>query len=771
MKLRILLGAGALLLLLVVGAIVVPYLNADPYGQRLQGSLSRSLGRQVHIGQVRFSLWRGPAFVVERNTAGPGLVIDEDPSIGIEPMAYVETLVVRPQFLPLLTGRFVIASIRLEDASINLAKPDNGRWNFLSFVDRSVMASAPAIHVRNGRVNFKFGDTKSIVYLTEADFDLAPPRSIGAGWKLYCAAKPARTDRPSHGLGGFTLEGRWFVAPERVDLDVTFDRTDLGEWTALLRGQSGAVHGAISSRLHLGGPIHDIGIQGRLTVADVHRWDLLPPSGQGWPLDIRGRLNLLGQELELQTSTAGNEVLPLTVRFRASNFLTQAHWAAAVNWNRFPVAPLMEVAEHMGAVFPARLKLAGTMDGALIYSGGGDLQGSMAFHDTAVTIPDSPPVRFENAYIVFGGGHVRLSPAVVRTAEDEAQIEADYAMEGNTFDLAIRAEAMKVSSLHAQVALAAVPWLEQIRTGEWSGDLHYRRDNEKAGWTGRLSIRDAQIAAPGFAAPVEFAWARAQIDGARVVLDQIDAQVGKVAFTGDYRYEPALARPHRVRFHVAELDAADLEAALMPTLRRDRSLIARALGRASVPDWLAQRAVDGVLQVDDLTVGDLRLSNVRTQVRWDVGRVELDAITAKLDRAAISGKLTIGLRGVQPSYKLTGKVRGLSWQSGKIDAEGTVETSGVGRQLLANMTSEATFIGSALDFGASPPWKTVSGTCNLAWSPRLRVTGLSLKTEDETYTGRGSTLDDGRLLIQLTNGAREMRMVGTVARLKVEESK
>ena len=118
---------------------------------------------------------------------------------------------------------------------------------------------------------------------------------------------------------------------------------------------------------------------------------------------------------------------------------------------------------------------------------------------------------------------------------------------------------------------------------------------------------------------------------------------------------------------------------------------------------------------------------------------------------------------------MTGKVKGLNWQSGKVDAEGTIETAGAGAQLLANLKSEAAFTGSALDFGATPLWKTVSGSCNLAWSPRLRVTGLNLKTEDETYTGRGNTLEDGRLVIQLSNGAKEMRMVGPIARLKLEE--
>jgi hypothetical protein len=769
MKRRLLQAGGAVVVLLLLVAIVAPYLDASSYGRRLQWSLQRSLGRQVDIGQVRFSLWRGPAFVVERN-GGPGLIIHEDPSIGIEPIAYIDTVVVRPSFWQLLRGRFVISSIQLEDGSLNLAKPEGGRWNFLSFVDRSVMSTAPAIHVRNGRVNFRFGDTKSVVYLTETDLDISPPGSLGGGWSVYCAAQPARTDRPSYGLGLFTVRGRWFLAPERLDLDVNLDRTGLSEWTALFRGQSGAVHGMVTSRLHLGGAINNIGIQGRLTLADVHRWDLLPPSGQGWPLDIRGRLDLVGEQLEVQSSSASNEVLPLSVRFRVSDYLTSPHWAAAINWNRFPVAPLMDIAAHMGAEFPAKLKLGGAMDGALTYSGDGKLQGTIGFHDTSLTIPDSPPVRAERAYIVFDGGHARLTPVRVETADhDSAQLEADYAWAGDTLDLTIHSDAMKVASLRAQVALAAVPWLEQLQSGAWSGDLHYHHEATENGWAGRLTIEDARVDVPGLAAPVDIAFARAQIDGPRVVLDQLDAQAGKVEFGGEYRYEPGAARPHRVRIRAAELDASDVEALLLPTLRRDRSLIARALGRNSLPDWLKARGVEGTILVDELTVGGTRLAGVRGLLRWDGARIELENVQAKLDRAAFTGRLTIGLRSAEPVYKVAGKVKGFSWQNGKVDAEGTLETSGTGAQLLAKLTSETAFTGSALDFGGGPLGKTVSGTCTLAWSPKLKVTGLNLKTDDENYTGAGRTLDDGRLLIQLTNGAHEVRMVGTVAKLRLEE--
>ena len=771
------LAGGALALLLVAG-IVAPYLGAERYGERLRRSLERALGRRVEfLGPVRFSLLKGPGFSVEN------VVIHEDPSIGIEPMAYMDSMDVTPGFWALFGGQFVIAAIRLEGASINLAKSgaasEWGRWNFASLVNPSVLRAAPAIHIRNSslrdsRINFKFGDVKSVFYLTETDLDVSPPGSRGSGWRVSGSAKLARTDRPAQGLGSFAVKGRWFVAPERVDLDVELDRTGLGEITALMRGQAGSIHGTISARVHLGGPIDNIGILGRLNIEDVHRWDLLPGKGQGWPLDIRGRLDLVAQQLELQSNSPGNALLPLWVRFRANDYLSQPRWAVTVNWNQFPVAPLMELAGHMGAQFPPRLKLSGSMDGAIGYSGQGSFQGQLAFHDTALTIPDSPPIRFEQAYIVLDHGHVRLSPAVVRTSDqDQAQIEADYAMDEETLDLSISAEAMQVASLRAQVALAAVPWLEQVRSGQWSGQLHYRVAAAKAGWTGRLQLGDAQIAVPGLADPLEIASARAQIDGARIVLDRLEAQAGKVAFTGEYRYEPGAVRPHRLRLRAEEVDAADLEAEFMPTLSRSTSLIARALGRAPVPVWLTERAVDGTVQIDDLLLAGCHLENVRARLLWDVARVEFDGIQAKLDRAAITGKLAVNLRTARPSYKLTAKVKGLDWQAGKLDADGTLETSGRGSQLLANLTSEGNFTGAALDFGTLEAWRSISGSYNLAWSqtaPRLRLIGLNLRTEDETYTGRGATQDDGRLVILLTSGSKEMRMSGTLAKLKVEEA-
>jgi hypothetical protein len=157
---------------------------------------------------------------------------------------------------------------------------------------------------------------------------------------------------------------------------------------------------------------------------------------------------------------------------------------------------------------------------------------------------------------------------------------------------------------------------------------------------------------------------------------------------------------------------------------------------------------------------------------WDVTRVVFADIRANLDRALFTGKLSVNLRGARPSYTLAAKLSGVAWQAGKVDVEGTLETSGTGAQLLANLTSEGTFAGAGLDFGPDPPFRAITGAYSLEWwqsAPRLRLTGLNLRAEGETYTGRGATQDDGRLTILVANGAREIRMTGTLANLKVEE--
>ena len=118
----------------------------------------------------------------------------------------------------------------MDSPSVNLVKLQAGPWNIQQLLAHpsgisSVRAQdVPDIQIRDGRLNFKFGDTKSIFYLMKTDLDITPPGSLGGGWSVSCEAEAARTDQPAVGLGAFAVGGKWYFGPERVDLELSIDR-------------------------------------------------------------------------------------------------------------------------------------------------------------------------------------------------------------------------------------------------------------------------------------------------------------------------------------------------------------------------------------------------------------------------------------------------------------------------------------------------------------------------------------------------------------------
>jgi len=764
----------ALVVVLAAG-VAAPYLSGDRFAPRIQAALESALGRKVELGAIHFSVFAGPGFSVEN------VVIHENPAIGIEPVAYVGSLEAVPRLASMFGGHLEFASIRLDDAIINLAKTggptEPGRWNFEALLSRSVIRAIPEVHVRSGRINFKFGDTKSVFYLTNTDLDIAPPSHGAASWNVDFTGEPARTDKPAHGFGEFIARGRWTQAGAgRLDLDVRLEKGAIGEIVALLHGFDAGIQGAVAARMHLAGPLDDIRISGDMDVQGVHRWDRMPPYGQNWPVRLAGRLNVPAQTIELESSTAGGETLPLSVRFRCSDYLSQPRWGVALNWNRFPAGPVLDLARQMGADLPANVNLAGSLDGVVGYSGQGSLQGVLDFHDASIVAPNSPPVRSAQARLIFDRGHAKLTPAEVRTAQDEtAQLEADYDWKAQTLDLTISTDAMRLESLRAQAELAAIPWLGQVSSGTWKGQLRYQIAASKTGWSGAIDLENASFPLPDLAEPVMVESATAHIDGARVSLDRIHAQAGKIAIQGDYRYEPQMARQHRLRIRIPEADAAELERLLMPTLRHDRGLIARALGlgRASLPEWLAGSHLDGTVQIGSLQLGGAEARDLRAHLLWDGARAEFADIRASLNGGGVTGVLAVSLRGSRPTYRLQARAKGVAWKSGKVDAETVLESSGTGLELLAGLHSSGTFVARGLEMDALPDVQSVSGAYDLVWArmaPLVRFTDLQLVSGDDTYTGQGATQPDGRLLFQFTSGSKEMHVSGTLAELRVDRA-
>src|SRR5215471_5825224 len=235
------------LLILAVIVAGLPYLPASLFQPAIARALERSLGRRVEVGAVHLSLFGMPGFSIDEVT------IHEDPHAGIEPFAYVGSLGADVNLFALLRRKLEFSTIRLGEASINLVKPDSGPWNFQYLLNSPAAASGaiPSIKMRSGRVNFKFGDMKSVFYFDDADLQVTP--NSDGSVELRFGGAPSRTDRSAQNFGHFYVRGNWVPSRQKLDLNVELERSSLDEVLKLSDSNGFGVHGIVSMEAQVTG--------------------------------------------------------------------------------------------------------------------------------------------------------------------------------------------------------------------------------------------------------------------------------------------------------------------------------------------------------------------------------------------------------------------------------------------------------------------------------------------------------------------------------------
>jgi acetolactate synthase regulatory subunit len=746
----------ALLLILTLG-FAAPHFEIGLFRPKIARALERGLGRPVEVGAVHFNLFTGPGFTVDEVT------IYEDPRAGIEPFAYVQTLEARVQLLSLFQHRLDFSSLRLDDASINLVKTDAGPWNF-QFLLSSAPASAgamPAIRMRGGRVNFKFGDTKSVFYFSDADLDVAP--SMDGSIELRFAGAPSRSDRSAQDFGHFFVRGMW--SAQKVDMRVELEKSALEEVARLIDRRGFGLHGVIALDAQLSGPPSHLDVSGNIQVNDVHRWDLLPQSRGGLRVGYKGTLDLHNDRLELESvSDVPNP--QVVASFRAWDFLSAPHWDAGAELKQMPVATALEIARHMGVALPEKLAAEGSLSGEVRYSEPDGFAGKVALQDASVTLPDGRPLRAASAAVVIDRQVMSLEPSTVGVGENEsADVEGSFSLEGAArLDLKITTRSLSVSDMRS-FGVAAIPLLDQTPQGTWRGWARYEWARDQAGqWSGEYELQNARIPVEGLAEPVRVQSAAVSLNGKRVTVNRLRARVGAIAFTGDYRWEPAAVRPHKFHLLVPEADGAELERVLTPALVRDRGFFARTLrlGDGPLPEWLKTRRADGTVTIGALKFGDTQVHVDTARVLWDAAQVRIVGVGAHVELTAVApasltGELAIDLAGRAPHYRFEGKLSEVSYMGGKLDFEGSVDAEGAGSEILTGARAEGHVHGRSIAFSPDVEFRTGAACFEVseqASGERWKLSSVEVTQGADTNTGSGATQNDGRLVLDLLSRGR-----------------
>ena len=760
----------AVALILAIG-LLAPFLNADYYRPRIQAALEAALNRRVEIGGVRLNLFTGPGFTLN------DVLIDDDPAAGIEPFAHVKSLQARLKLTSLVTGRLAFSTLRLVEPDVNLVKTEAGAWNIAPLLSGKPSAapghkhSLPDIEISDGRLNFKFGDTKSVFYVYNADVEVYPNQ--GGDIVIRFSGEPARTDRSAQGFGLLSARGLLRATPsgeDQLNLGLHLDRTSISDLMTLCYGRDIGVHGFAIANATLAGPLSNLAIAGDLRMDDVHRWDLMPSKAEAWNLNLRGLLNLPSQLLELETISPG-QVLPVSVKIRASNYLSGPKWGATVTLHDLPAASFVETARHMGAPLPSGMQVDGTVNGVVGYSRDAGVQGKLSVDRASVKIAPDTAAEFDSIPLVIAGNDLTFGPADVHLDHDEsAQVQGHYALDGRSLGLRVSSRQLTIAEVESGATrvleTTPIPVLERLRHGSFKGWVAFERKDEEPGvWIGEYDVQNALMDVPGLAAPVRLAAASVDVRSDQIRVTRIRGAAGNVQFEGDYRFDLAGTRPHSLHLSIPELQLADLEELMLPAIQRQQGFLARTfrLRRAALPDWLKARELEGSVQVDSLLYDDAPLGSFRARLLWNGAQVHFSKVECRRDDMSAEGSIGINLANSFPRYHLAGRIEAMDYRNGKLDLEGELDTSGTGMDLPQNARANGTFEGHDLNLGPDAEVREIAGAFHLvseASLPRLQLQNVELTQGSDILVGQGASQPDGRIILELTSGRKQVRMTG-----------
>ncbi|MGH9122005.1 MAG: AsmA family protein [Acidimicrobiales bacterium] len=274
------------LVILLMLALLPPFVSVNRFRHRIAASLSQSLGRTVHLDSVTLTLLPLPGFTFTN------FVVDEDPAFGSEPIIRANSVRATLRLSSLWRRRIEFSTISFDQPSVNLVHLSNGKWNLNTILLHAAHIQAaptaqlkpgptprfPYIEATGARLNLKLDQEKTPYSLTDADFSLWLPDP--QEWHLRLKGTPARTDTDVSGAGLIQIEGTLGRAASLgqvpLNLQGEWSGAPLGESTHLLFGRDLDVRGNLDLTATVQGTVSNSSIQTRLRLIDARRADFVP---------------------------------------------------------------------------------------------------------------------------------------------------------------------------------------------------------------------------------------------------------------------------------------------------------------------------------------------------------------------------------------------------------------------------------------------------------------------------------------------------------------
>jgi hypothetical protein len=281
-----------------------------------------------------------------------------------------------------------------------------------------------------------------------------------------------------------------------------------------------------------------------------------------------------------------------------------------------------------------------------------------------------------------------------------------------------------------------------------------------------LRVGKAVLRPDGLAVPLEKFTGHIVFDEVSLDVPRFTANVGSQVIRGEYHYDQRAKHTERIRFELPSADLEALEQALDPTLRAQGLWARFRFGRRVVPSWLATRNLEGEITVDQLTMHGTSLGSLRSHVLWEGPNVQFSAIQLNLTAGTVRGHGSLNVAGYSPRYRLTATADGFPWKGGVLNADGKVETSGLGSDFVQNLRAHGAFNGHDVSLSTDDAFRAVSGdfdfSLDAGW-PNLRLSKIQADDGDDLWDGQAASQSDGKLVLDLQSGSYQRRITSSLA--------
>ncbi len=258
---------GIVVALLLVIVLAIPFLiNVNQFRPRLEAALTRALGREVKLGDLKLSILSG-------SVEASDLDIADDAAYSKTPFVRAKSLKVGVELEPLIFSKKLnVSGIEIQDPEIALVQSDAGVWNFASLGTKTQANPPPVaapptspsdssmqdltvklVKITNGRLSLKTAGESQIKVLEKVKVeikDFAPNASFpvsfsadiqgGGDVKMDGKAGPVDTDDASE---------------TPFDVSIKLNKLDIAK-TGFVRPSTGfeglvSIDGNVSSSAHI----------------------------------------------------------------------------------------------------------------------------------------------------------------------------------------------------------------------------------------------------------------------------------------------------------------------------------------------------------------------------------------------------------------------------------------------------------------------------------------------------------------------------------------